>query len=103
MDCDAAGNLYVMDGPNGVASIYEIAPGSTTTTLLPLSAPPGAFAVDDQGDVYVAAYPLNAIEVFPPGATSPSRTIEGSLTQLEGPGSIAVPRTWTSTAERHGI
>jgi hypothetical protein len=99
---DRAGNLYVswFDASTFAISVYKYAPNSTTGTNLNLPAgifPAFSLAFDDAGNLVLAvengnnALPPKFIAVFPPGATNPSRTIEGGslLDIVQG---IAFPR-----------
>jgi hypothetical protein len=83
---DAHGNIYVayrQTGPN--CSIAEFAPGLTGKKLLGMVIDrPQGLVVDSSGNLVVVESVLNNIKVFPPGATTPSVTIN-----LEGIGHLA--------------
>lgn len=100
---DASNNLYVswFSLSSFAVEIYKYAPGSSTGTNLGLDLPSYVFPVfdlafDHSGNLVLAVESLDhnppkAIEMFPPGATEPSRTIdEGGLVDVvEG---IAFPK-----------
>jgi hypothetical protein len=75
---DRAGNLYVSAFfyPKPPAHVYRIPPGSTTATDLGLSdvGNSAGLGVDGHGNLFVGDQESN-IGVYPPGATSPARTI----------------------------
>jgi hypothetical protein len=92
---DASGNLYAhMFGSSG---LFEFAPGATIGRQLFPSLSVLAFAVDNAGDVYVAAEGSSkgpfSLEVFAPGSTTPARVLSGSAARLgDGISAIVVPR-----------
>lgn len=92
---DASNNLYVswFDLSSFGIQIYKYAPGSTQGTNLNLDLPEYVFPVfgiafDNAGDLVIAVESLDHnppkyIEVFPPGATEPSKKInEGGLVDV---------------------
>jgi hypothetical protein len=70
---DSSDNLYVSTG----LGVWEYPPGSTTGTELSLTiGSPGAIEVDKFGDIIlVDAGAASSIDVFPPGQSTPSKTI----------------------------
>ncbi|MGD0631821.1 MAG: choice-of-anchor D domain-containing protein [Terracidiphilus sp.] len=57
---DGSGNIYIAD--NGNQRVVKLSAGSYAQTIIPIpspSAPTGAIAVDDNGNVYLTVYPLN--------------------------------------------
>jgi hypothetical protein len=85
---DSHGNLWVAwfanyYGPSQSGGAYEFAPGSSvpsTSLSDPCCALPSGIAVGDDGTVYIANTTNNTgvqtnIEVYDPGATTPSRTL----------------------------
>jgi hypothetical protein len=103
MDCDASGNVYVgIDQVfNGTSQIVvKIASGLTNPVTVLSNVPVQFLAVDDGGTIYARTWvsdSLNAIQVFPPGSTTPTQTITGTSSELDGVEPIAVPRAWTSS------
>jgi hypothetical protein len=89
MATDAAGNLLVpIDG-----TLFEYAPASTTGTPLLPGTSVFAVAVDASGSIYAGvprAGQTYGIEVFPAGASTPSRTIAGVRTRLSSGDSITL-------------
>ena len=88
---DATGDIYASNTTGGVSVFGPTATGSiapTSAVNTTSGAGPQATAVDPSGNLYIAtATPLNStpiapIEVFPTGATIPSRTLSGALTTL---------------------
>ena len=99
---DAAGNIYVSNygntndnASNSQTSITvfamgasgNIAPINTIAGLGTLSEPTG-LVFDSAGNLYVTNFFGNFIAVYSPGATTPSATIGGSNTGLDGPGRL---------------
>ncbi|MGA8939977.1 MAG: hypothetical protein WB439_12515 [Acidobacteriaceae bacterium] len=91
LSTDAAGDLYASNTSGGISIFNSPATGSvapTSTVTITSTAGPQATAVDPSGKLYVAtAPPLNSIpiapiEVFAPGATTPSNSLGGALTTL---------------------
>jgi sugar lactone lactonase YvrE len=73
-------NLYVSYNDAQGGHVNEYAPGSTTGTNLGLPiAFAGGDALDGAGNLLVADQGTGAVYVFPPGATTPSRTITEGL------------------------
>ena len=66
--------VYVSDAGANVVDIFD-KKGRQTGQLTGFSQPQG-IAVDDQGNLYVADTNNQAIEVFPPGATTPSKILK---------------------------
>lgn len=88
---DAAGDIYASNGSGSVLTFSSAATGSVapaSTVTLSSGAGPQAIAVDSSGNLYVATAapanntPIDPIEIFAPGATSPSRSLGGALTTL---------------------
>jgi DNA-binding beta-propeller fold protein YncE len=77
---DASGNLYVAfrhTGPH--SSIAEFGPGLSNKRLLGMTInQPQGLLVDSGGNIVVAESASDNIEVFPPGATTPSLTLSFS-------------------------
>jgi len=73
---DSGNNLYVSyNGANG-GRILKFAPGSTTGNDLGIALGfAGGLALDKNGNLIACDQTAPAIDVFPPGATQPSRTI----------------------------
>jgi hypothetical protein len=77
---DAGNNLYVSFNGAVHAGILKFAPGSTTGTDLGISLMfAGGLAFDGRGNLVACDQTAPAIEVFPPGATKPSRTFTNGL------------------------
>jgi sugar lactone lactonase YvrE len=76
---DKSGNLYAMYDTNdtGGSAVNEYAPGATTGTNLNLTFKyGGGIQVDDSGNIVVVEQlQPSAFLIFPPGQTSPSKTI----------------------------
>jgi DNA-binding beta-propeller fold protein YncE len=76
---DGQGNLYVAyraGGSSGSASIAEFGPGLTNMRLLGMTIDqPQGLLVDRAGNIIVAESAADRIDVFPPGATTPSVTV----------------------------
>jgi sugar lactone lactonase YvrE len=76
---DAQGNVYVANfGNAAVSQFFKIAPGSSRATSLGLAGYGGdAIAIDGGGNLYTGGFSGGSyfVAVYPPGATSPSRTI----------------------------
>jgi hypothetical protein len=70
---DSSDNLYVSTG----LGVWKYATGSTTGTELDLTiGSPGAIEVDKSGDIIlVDAAAASSIDIFPPGQSTPSKTI----------------------------
>jgi hypothetical protein len=88
---DPTGDIYASNTTGGVSEFSSTATGSvapTSTVTTTAGVGPQATAVDPSGNLYIAsAAPVNniaiaPIEVFPTGATNPSRTLSGDLTTL---------------------
>jgi hypothetical protein len=72
---DSSDNLYVSTG----LGVWEFPPGSTTGTELSLDmGSPSGIEVDKSGDIIVIDSSALTIDVFPPGQSSPSVTINDS-------------------------
>lgn len=98
---DAAGDIYAAGSTGTVSTFSATASGSVapvSSVTISSKAGPQATAVDPSGNLYLAtAPPLNNIAiapvlVFAPGATSPSRSLSGSLTLLQ----VGSPRSMTT-------
>jgi len=76
MAVDPQGNIYAATFGNATeVHVFRIAPGSSTATDLGLQGYGGsAIAIDGTGNLYAGGGD-GFIAVYPPGATSPSRTI----------------------------
>ncbi len=76
---DKHGNVYVANFGNAVVSqFFKITPGSSQATNLGLTGYGGdAIAIDGTGNLYTGGFSGGSyfVAVYPPGATSPSRTI----------------------------
>jgi sugar lactone lactonase YvrE len=76
---DKNGNVYVTDP--GVTDVWEVPNGSSTPRRLNLQDlhQPNDLAVDSKGNLWVtdSYYFPGQIFIYPPGATTPSRVIEG--------------------------
>jgi hypothetical protein len=76
---DALGNVYVANFGNvDVSQFFKITPGSSQATSLGLTGYGGdAIAIDGAGNLYTGGFSGGSyfIAVYPPGGTSPSRTI----------------------------
>jgi sugar lactone lactonase YvrE len=76
---DAQGNVYVANfGDAAVSQFFKITPGSSHATSLGLTGYGGdAIAIDGAGNLYTGGFSGGSyfVAVYPPGATSPSRTI----------------------------
>jgi hypothetical protein len=81
MAFDPKGNLLAANSGNATeVHVFKIAPGSSKATDLRIQGYGGAaIAVDGEGNLYTAGG-SGFIAVYPPGATSPSRTIPTSYT-----------------------
>ena len=78
MATDKHNNLYVsyLSNADGVSHVEKFAPRATTGTNLALTVPfAGEVKLDKQNDVIIGDRNDNVIDIFPPGATVPSRTI----------------------------
>jgi DNA-binding beta-propeller fold protein YncE len=75
--------LYVAGFNNGIVSIFDLAElGHRRATLIGQITgipEPNGICLDANGNLYVATYDNNTVEVFPPGATSPSLTLSQGL------------------------
>jgi DNA-binding beta-propeller fold protein YncE len=75
--------LYVAGFNNGVVSIFDVASlGHRKAKLIGQIAgipEPNGIKLDANGNLYVATYDNDTVEVFPPGATSPSLTLSQGL------------------------
>jgi hypothetical protein len=80
MAMDAQGNIFAATSGNaGEVHVFKIAPGSSQATDLNLQGYGGsAIAVDGAGNLYTAGF-NGFIAVYPPGSTSPSRTIPANF------------------------
>jgi hypothetical protein len=77
---DASGNLFVSYNGASSGEVDEYAPGSTTGTNLGIVVSfAGGDAEDTAGNLLLDDQSAPAVDVFPPGATTPSRTITASL------------------------
>ncbi|MGA8533343.1 MAG: hypothetical protein WB615_04490 [Candidatus Tumulicola sp.] len=75
---DKQNNLYVsyLSNSDGVSHVEEFAPGATTGTDLALTVSfAGELKLDKHNDVIIGDRNNDVIDIFPPGATTPSRTI----------------------------
>ena len=75
---DNHNNLYVsyLSKIDGVSHVEEFAPGSSTGTNLPFTVPfAGELKLDKANDIIIGDRNDDVIDIFPPGATMPSRTI----------------------------
>jgi hypothetical protein len=100
MATDSAGNFYEVGSyynENGscIRCLREFAPGSSTPVYILPTVYPVSIAIDAHDVLYVLVQQseLSAtyfVEVFPPGATTPSRTITGPNTGLTQPQFITV-------------
>ncbi|MGC1382095.1 MAG: hypothetical protein WA814_13860 [Candidatus Baltobacteraceae bacterium] len=107
MAFDPMGNLMVAEVAKLQVQLFEVAPGSSVATPLGLDVNghnlngPG-IGIDKAGNIYVASSQGQAIGVFPPGQTEPSRIIssvpaygmtavtpQGAIYQASGEGSVA--------------
>ncbi len=88
---DPLGDIYASNTTGGVSIFSSTATGSvapTSTVNTTAGVGPQATAVDPSGNLYIATpVPTNniaiaPIEIFAPGATTPSRTLSGDLTTL---------------------
>jgi hypothetical protein len=85
---DANGNLYVSYDDSTGGQVNEYAPGSTNGTNLGISLQfAGGDATDKASDLLAADQSAPAVFVYPPGSSTPSRTINQSM---EDPFRIAV-------------
>ena len=79
MAVDPQGNVYAANFGNAtVSQFFKITPGSSQATDLGLTGYGGdAIAIDGAGNLYAGGFSGGSyfIAVYPPGATSPSRTI----------------------------
>lgn len=77
---DPQGNLLAANSGNATeVHVFEIAPGSSKATDLHIKDYGGAaIAVDGDGNLYSGGF-NGFIAVYPPGATSPSRTITANF------------------------
>ena len=103
VDVDDAGNLYVLDGSFPTTTLYEFAPASATPTVVPVESGTQNFAVDDSGKIYTSESLGNstyALEVYAAGSSTPAQVLQGPLTEIDGSGLVAVPRTWSVPASR---
>lgn len=87
---DGSGNLYIGDG----TSIYQLAPGATSTTRLSASsqlAAPGGIAADAGGTVYVADFYKGILELHPDGTVTALGTLYApESVSLTAAGSVLV-------------
>ncbi len=79
---DTHNKLYVAysDPTKGDIEVLKFAPGSTKGKNLGIHIKfdnPGGLAFDKKGDLLLDDQSLPAVDVFPPGATSPSQQIKG--------------------------
>ncbi|HEY2476333.1 MAG TPA: hypothetical protein VGI19_16215 [Candidatus Cybelea sp.] len=79
---DTHNKLYVAysDPNNGDIEVLKFKPGSTKGKNLGIHIPldsPGGLAFDKQGDLLLDDQSLPGVDIFPPGATLPSKQIEG--------------------------
>jgi hypothetical protein len=75
---DNQNNLYVsyLSNSDGLSHVEEFAPGATTGTNLGFTVPfAGELKLDHENDIIIGDRNDNVIDIFPPGATSPSQTI----------------------------
>jgi DNA-binding beta-propeller fold protein YncE len=77
--------LYVAGFNNGVVSIFDVANlGHRKATLIGQITgipEPAGMRLDANGNLYVATYDNNTVEVFPPGATAPTLTLSQGLNE----------------------
>jgi hypothetical protein len=99
---DAEGNLYVAyrEKRGGGSTIKEFGPGLTHEHSLGMAIDqPQGLLVDNSGNIVVVESALEKIEVFPPGATTPSVTVTlsgyGHLAELAWQNSQTT--LWVST------
>ena len=75
---DNHNNLYVsyLSNIDGVSHVEKFPPGSSTGTDLGFTVPfAGELKLDKANDIVIGDRNDNVIDIFPPGATMPSRTI----------------------------
>ena len=75
---DKKNNLYVsyLSNSDGVSHVEQFAPGATTGTDLGFTVSfAGELKLDKNSDIIIGDRNNNIIDIFPPGATAPSRTI----------------------------
>ncbi len=78
MATDRRNNLYVsyLSNSDGVSHVEKFAPGATTGTDLGFTVSfAGELKLDKQNDIIIGDRNNNVIDIFPPGATTPSRTL----------------------------
>jgi|HubBroStandDraft_1064217.scaffolds.fasta_scaffold92450_2 sugar lactone lactonase YvrE len=77
MTVDSKGDLYVAFN-DGTGQVEEFASGSGSGTNLGIHVGyVGGLTMDKSGDLLLVDQNVPAVDVFPPGATSPSQQIEG--------------------------
>ncbi len=83
---DAQGNLYVAyrhRGLHGLSSIAEFGPGLSNERSLGMTInQPQGLLIDSAGNIVVVESASDAIDVFPPGSTKPSLTLQFSRSSL---------------------
>jgi hypothetical protein len=102
MATDSAGDVYQagnysQSNPSCINCLRKFAPGSNTPVYILPTVYPVAIAIDAHDNLYVLEEqgefePNYSIAVYPPGATTPTRTIAGPNTGLVQPEFIAVSR-----------
>ncbi|MBV8531553.1 MAG: hypothetical protein JO104_09565 [Candidatus Eremiobacteraeota bacterium] len=78
MATDNQNNLYVsyLSNSDGVSHVEEFAPGATTGNDLGFTVSfAGELKLDKHNDIIIGDRNNDVIDIFPPGATTPSRTI----------------------------
>jgi hypothetical protein len=100
---DANGNLYVAFRRTGaISSIAEFGPGLTNKRLLGMTInQPQGLLVDSAGNLVVVESVYDNIDVFPPGATTPSVTV--TLRGIDNLAELAMQNSettlWVSSEE----